>query len=215
MPESKEARERRLARAREWKRRHADKHAKNIAEYRRKYPEKVRAQNAVAYALRHGTLVKGPCQHCTTTEDICAHHADYAKPLDVVWLCRACHIRHHEPQLWRGDRGNNSAVSKLNEDSVRRIRMLLASGLLTNLEISRLFDVTAQNISSIRDGKTWRHIQDELVIPRGQRGAVPLATNLIDKVHQFAANGYTQAGISRELDISTASVSRILHGRKP
>jgi len=36
------------------------------------------------------------CSACgTETEDIQAHHDDYAKPLDVRWLCRSCHIRHH------------------------------------------------------------------------------------------------------------------------
>jgi len=214
MPESSEARERRLSRAREWKRRHADKHAANVREYRRKYPQKVKAQNAVAYAVSNGTLVKGPCESCGTTQDICAHHSDYLKPLEVEWLCRPCHIRHHKPQLWRGVRGGNTSVSKLNQESVIRIRKLLSTGLLTNKEISKIFDVTPENISAIRDGKTWKYIEDGLTIPRGIRGAPALSSELIEQVRQLTEKGYTQAETSRELDISTASVSRILHGRK-
>lgn len=212
--ESAEARERRLVRAREWKRRHAGKHAQSVAAYRKKHPERWRAQNAVSYALRKGQLVKGSCAQCGTSKDICAHHEDYSKPLDVVWLCRPCHIRHHGPQLWRGPRPGNTAVSKLTGEIVRRIRKILATGLLTNAELGRLFDVTPENISAIRDGKTWRYIEDGLSIPRGRRGAPALLPELTEKARKLSAEGYTQAEVSREVGISTASVSRILHGRK-
>lgn len=213
-PESPEARERRLARGREWKRLHSAKHAASVAAYRQRHPEKRRAQNAVSYALRKGLLVKGPCAKCGTNEDICAHHEDYSKPLEVMWLCRSCHVRRHEPQLSRGPRRSNTAVAKLTEVSVRRIRNILATGLLTNREVAQLFEVTPENISSIRDGKSWRHIDDGLSIPRGRRGAPALLPEVVKKCRELAASGYTQAQISREVDISTASVSRILHGRK-
>lgn len=36
------------------------------------------------------------CQRCGRKQhDIHAHHDDYARPLDVQWLCRSCHIKHH------------------------------------------------------------------------------------------------------------------------
>lgn len=48
----------------------------------------------VKHALLTGRLTKGPCNDCgsTATE---AHHEDYSKPLDVVWLCRDCHHSKH------------------------------------------------------------------------------------------------------------------------
>lgn len=60
-----------------------------------KYPEKVRAHNAVHKAIRSGTLKRLPCEHCGSTERIHAHHHDYSKPLDVQWLCQRCHIHEH------------------------------------------------------------------------------------------------------------------------
>ena len=48
-------------------------------------------------ALRSGRLVPKPCVICETLENIHAHHEDYAKPLEVIWLCRKHHgARHRE-----------------------------------------------------------------------------------------------------------------------
>lgn len=64
----------------------------SAARSRKRYPEKARARNAVAYALRHGTLVRpDTCGRCGVKGDIEASHDDYAKPLEVEWLCRPCH----------------------------------------------------------------------------------------------------------------------------
>lgn len=39
-------------------------------------------------------LVKSPCSICGDLKSK-AHHDDYAKPLDVIWLCRKHHINRH------------------------------------------------------------------------------------------------------------------------
>jgi predicted anti-sigma-YlaC factor YlaD len=69
------------------------RHAKTL-EYQRtrraRYPEKKRAYARVAYALRTGKLVRGPCEVCGDPATQ-AHHDDYSKPLSVHWLC----FRHH------------------------------------------------------------------------------------------------------------------------
>lgn len=57
--------------------------------------EKKRAHTAVARALRKGGMERRPCAFCGTTEPVEAHHHDYSKPLDVTWLCIACHRRFH------------------------------------------------------------------------------------------------------------------------
>lgn len=59
-----------------------------------------RARNLVGHALRSGALVKEACTDCGTSDSIEAHHEDYNKPLDVVWLCFNCHrIRHNQTVL--------------------------------------------------------------------------------------------------------------------
>jgi hypothetical protein len=68
---------------------------------KRKYsisnPVKTVARNAVANALRDGKLMKWPgcaVPECTLSPE--AHHADYSRPLDVVWLCDAHHKAAHK-----------------------------------------------------------------------------------------------------------------------
>lgn len=60
-------------------------------EYRKKNPEKYNAHKAVGNAIRDGKLKKKPCEICGTTKYLVAHHEDYSKPLDVIWLCSAHH----------------------------------------------------------------------------------------------------------------------------
>lgn len=67
---------------------------------RKRNPEKAKARIAVGNALRSDQgrtpkLFKGPCEVCGTTEKITAHHDDYARPLDVRWLCAQHHADLH------------------------------------------------------------------------------------------------------------------------
>lgn len=65
-----------------------------------KFPEKRRARRIIEWEIKKGTLVKQPCKKCGAVGRIHAHHEDYCKPLEVIWLCRKHHIeRHKEMQL--------------------------------------------------------------------------------------------------------------------
>jgi hypothetical protein len=65
------------------------KQREQVASWRRRHPEKTAAHRAVYVALRNGTLKKKPC-FCGEKK-VEAHHHDYRKPLDVVWLCKPHH----------------------------------------------------------------------------------------------------------------------------
>lgn len=67
---------------------------KQAKAWREKNPNAYRAHSAVSYALRSGKMKKLPCEFCGT-ERVHAHHKDYSKPLEVVWLCARCHHRLH------------------------------------------------------------------------------------------------------------------------
>lgn len=53
------------------------------------------AHIAVARAIRNGTLVRHPCVRCGEAKSV-AHHEDYDKPLEVMWLCQPCHKQRHK-----------------------------------------------------------------------------------------------------------------------
>ena len=95
---------------------HREKNLDRIREYDRqrgKLPERVKknlevnkkwrsadrrrsaAHSAVARALRSGQLIPIPCERCGD-ENSLAHHEDYDKPLDVMWLCQPCHKKRHK-----------------------------------------------------------------------------------------------------------------------
>jgi hypothetical protein len=64
-------------------------------EYAQRYPNKAKARVLVAYHARKGNLAKQPCEQCGTKRSVHAHHDDYAKPLNVRWLCAAHHRQWH------------------------------------------------------------------------------------------------------------------------
>lgn len=64
-----------------------------VAEYTAKFPNRKKANTAVSNAVRDGRLKKQPCWVCGCKA--VAHHPDYDRPLDVVWLCQPHHKQTH------------------------------------------------------------------------------------------------------------------------
>lgn len=62
--------------------------------YRQNNPQKIRAKNIVSAAKASGKLVPGNCADCGNLKTE-AHHEDYSKPLEVIWLCHRCHMKRH------------------------------------------------------------------------------------------------------------------------
>ena len=67
-----------------------------LKKYRELNPIKNRARAIVNYAKKVGYLLSAPCEVCGETYRIHAHHCDYAKPLDVMWLCTIHHCEWHK-----------------------------------------------------------------------------------------------------------------------
>jgi hypothetical protein len=70
-----------------------------IREYVQRNKIKVRAHRAVADAIRSGRLKRGKCIVKGCRRPAQGHHEDYAKPLDVVWLCDKHHKEYHAGRL--------------------------------------------------------------------------------------------------------------------
>jgi hypothetical protein len=57
-------------------------------------PRKYEVYNIVAKAVKLGAIESSPCTECGE-EKVDAHHVDYSKPLDVIWLCKQHHLKVH------------------------------------------------------------------------------------------------------------------------
>lgn len=76
-----------------------------IIEHRKKdwsfrNPEKVKASEKLRKEIREGKIQRPTkCQKCGEKYNgnsvINGHHEDYSKPLEVIWLCNACHKKLH------------------------------------------------------------------------------------------------------------------------
>ena len=64
----------------------------------KKYPERRDARNKLNNAKNGGAITQQPCVVCGDNK-VHAHHPDYSKPLDVVWLCQKHHVAVHSAKL--------------------------------------------------------------------------------------------------------------------
>lgn len=62
-------------------------------EWREKHPQRRAANVLLGNAVRSGTVQRQPCWVCGSKA--VAHHPDYDRPLDVVWLCQPHHKQAH------------------------------------------------------------------------------------------------------------------------
>jgi hypothetical protein len=96
---------------RKWKRENREKHLANKALYRKRHRDRLNAKNnewrkanllrttahnKVSWAIISGKLSRPDrCDDCGQRAKLHAHHEDYAKPLEVQWLCPGCHHNRH------------------------------------------------------------------------------------------------------------------------
>ena len=68
---------------------------------KKRSPERIKAYNKLTKELALGNMIRpDACSQCGKTGcPIEAHHEDYSKPLDVMWLCNVCHTEQHSALL--------------------------------------------------------------------------------------------------------------------
>lgn len=68
-----------------------------IIDWQKKHPEAVKAQRLLRYAVKIGKTIKPKsCHNCKQEKRLSAHHNNYSKPLEVLWLCSSCHKLIHK-----------------------------------------------------------------------------------------------------------------------
>lgn len=96
----------------------SDAQKKNKLDYQRnRYSkEKIVANRAIAQALIEEKIFKpGKCQICNLERKLDGHHSDYSKPLEVIWVCRKCHVAIHKRLKERTVGKNGSQRNKFGE----------------------------------------------------------------------------------------------------
>lgn len=79
------------------------KAAERSLEWDRQNSTKRRVHDRTMYAVETGKLVRpSECSKCHKEGLPHAHHEDYSKPYDVIWLCSTCHFYlHHQSKHHR------------------------------------------------------------------------------------------------------------------
>ncbi len=105
----------------------------------------------VAYFIFNGAIPKGAL--------IC-HACDNPKCVNPKHLFAGTNQENMDDLTRKGRRrmGSANAWSTLKEEQVFEIKKLIQEGELSNAEIGRKFGVGSTCISSIKTGKTWRHL---------------------------------------------------------
>jgi hypothetical protein len=82
--------------AKAWRKKNSDKVVAKVMRQKAKNPMAYWARICVNAAVNCGAISRPPvCSKCGNPCKPQAHHSDYAKPLEVIWLCHACHLEVH------------------------------------------------------------------------------------------------------------------------
>ena len=82
-----------------WQKANPEKNRAYTKIYQQNNPEKRAAHNAVNNAIKRGDLPRVSTCDCVDcgVPAVNYHHDDYSKPLEVVALCKKCHVKRHHP----------------------------------------------------------------------------------------------------------------------
>lgn len=83
--------DKRRAYHRKWVLANMQKHVETTRQWRKDNPEKYKAHGKISGLLQNKKLFKKPCETCKE-EKVHAHHPDYSKPTQIIWLC----LKHHQ-----------------------------------------------------------------------------------------------------------------------
>lgn len=92
----REHRQQELARAREYRVAHPEKRRTWQQRYRLLHQQRCKAWELVKNSIEKNVLQRpSECVQCKKRCIPEAHHEDYSRPLQLKWLCRACHRKLH------------------------------------------------------------------------------------------------------------------------
>lgn len=84
-----------------------EKHKEQSREFRKNNPLKISAQQKCRRAIKQGVIIRpDKCSNCEVFCKPDAHHEDYNRPLEVIWICKKCHVHIHHGHKFHRERLN-------------------------------------------------------------------------------------------------------------
>ena len=76
-----------------WRRENKEAWLRHSQKYKHnpKHKIKIKARSKLAWAIQSGKIKREPCQIKKCNKVGQAHHSDYKKPLEIIWLCQPHH----------------------------------------------------------------------------------------------------------------------------
>jgi len=112
------------------------------------------AEPALRKAIRAGKIKrKEACERCGKSEKTHGHHEDYAKPLDVIWLCPQCHVSAHSSSYREHVRNKESALDFVAMSELRSVEETLRGHGL-----GKFADDVGRICNSIGRARTFRDL---------------------------------------------------------
>lgn len=91
-----EEREKNRIRVAGWRENNKVKISGTVTKWKKNNPKKAAAHALIYWSVAAGVIQrKEKCEECDKVSKTEAHHEDYQKPLDIMWLCKNCHSKKH------------------------------------------------------------------------------------------------------------------------
>ena len=110
-----------------------------------------RAQQRMSRLVRLGKIQRpAKCSQCGKEGYIRAHHNDYDKPLEVVWLCGTCHSKLECPTHKPQKRGhcNDGRGNRTKTERNQKIWALWENGW-RQIAIAKMYKMTESAVSMV------------------------------------------------------------------
>jgi ribosomal protein S27AE len=97
---AKEYRDSHVEERKSWRKKYRETERENEIRYFMSNPEKFQARWIINRQIRAKKIIRPKeCSNCGNEGKIHAHHPDYSKPLEVIWLCSKCHHKIHNENI--------------------------------------------------------------------------------------------------------------------
>lgn len=110
-------------------------------------------------------------------------------------------------------RGEDKSSSKLTNSDIIAIQKIFEEKTLCDSDIAREFGVTSGVISSIRLGKTWRHVNGKTYPLNGPNPKKKLKGEDIKDIRALFLKGKNDAEIGRIYNVARGTINQIRQGK--